>query len=83
MTNTVDQPVCPQCGGGMDENAQAAQDAFSVAKHIKNLMRVGYVDCPAVKEMGAVDVTMDVDAQGRISATPTGIVLRIMLNHWS
>lgn len=81
MPDTAAQSLCPRCKGGMDENAQAAPDAFSVARGMKELMRTGTVDCPAVKAMGAMTVLMDVDAQGRISAKPAGIVVRVKLNH--
>jgi hypothetical protein len=49
---------------------------------LKDQLQIGEKESPVDPSMGACDVTIDVDFDGNISASATGITVRVLLNHW-
>lgn len=46
-------------------------------------LRIGGKDSALAQMQGAVDVSMNIDDQGRLSSTETGLNVRVILDHWS
>ena len=54
-----------------------------VISMIRTQLRVGEKDSDLAQMQGAVDVSMNVDCQGRLSSTETGLNVRVILDHWN
>ena len=49
---------------------------------LKKELHLGKEGAHCESGMGVCDVTVDVTPQGEISKEPTGLTVRVMLNHW-